>query len=274
MRSGMLAWMILGWLAGAPPAGATTGSETIAWLSAPGLEGAITVLGDARAANPDSGGFVFTSADYQKLLFAPDTGANAFILDLQQREVASIPRSSVQVGEGGGASVLASANPVPLGPFLVKEADIRFQNGSVRIHVGPKPDLVGEVSLDEILARKPGLRSMAEKYRPDPKAIEEIRTLSKPVDILVFFGTWCPVCAQRLPLFLKTVEEASNPMIHVRFIATDADYKQPADLLRAYGVHITPVFIVLRDGMEIGRIDRKPRTSLERDLADILKRAG
>jgi hypothetical protein len=274
MRGGVFAWMILGWLAGALPTGAAAGSEASSWLSAPGLEGAITVLGATGSASPDSGGVVFTSEDYQKLLFAPNTGAKAFIFDLARNETASIPRSSVQAEEAGGASVLASANPVPLGLFLVNGADIRFRNDSVRIHVGPKPDLVGEVSLEEILARKPGLRSIAAGYRPDRKAIEEIRALSKPVDIIVFFGTWCRVCTQRLPLFFKTVEEASNPMIRVRFIATDADYKQPAGLLRTYGVHITPVFVVLKDGMEIGRIDRKPHTSFERDLADILKRAG
>jgi thiol-disulfide isomerase/thioredoxin len=274
MRHGVFAWAILSWLAVALPAGANAGSESIPWLSAPGYEAAITLLGAAGAASPDSGGLVFTSRDYQKLLLVPESGETAFVFDLQQREVASIPRSSVQIGEEGGASVRASASPSPLGQYLVNEADIRFQNEFVRIHLGPKPDLVGEVSLEEILARKPGFRSMAAKYRPDSTAIAAIRALAKPVDILVFFGTWCPVCAQRVPLFLKIVEEASNPRIRVRFIATDADHKQPADLLKTYDVHITPMFVALMNGVEIGRIDRKPRISLERDLAEILKRAG
>ena len=58
-----------------------------------------------------------------------------------------------------------------MGPFVVNKADFRFQNDSLRIHLGPKPDLMGEVSLKEILARKPGLRSMAADYRPDPSAM-------------------------------------------------------------------------------------------------------
>jgi hypothetical protein len=43
------------------------------------------------------------------------------------------------------------------------------------------------------------------------------------------------------------------------------------DLLKAYKVHITPTFVVLSGGEEIGRIERKPRVSLERDLADLLR---
>jgi hypothetical protein len=270
MRHGRFAWVILSWLAGALPAGAAAGPDTIPWLSAPGYEAAITVLGGA---SPDSGGLVFTSEDYQKLLLVPDDGESAFVFDLQKREVASIPRASVRLGEERVASVRASVKPSPLGPFLVNEADIRFRNESVRIHLGPKPDLIGEVSLEEILARKPGFRTMAAEYRPDSTAIAEIRALAKPVEILVFFGTWCRVCSQRLPLFLKTLDAAANPRIGVRYIATDADHKQPADLLKAYDVHITPVFVVLMNGVEIGRIDRKPQVSLERDLAEILKRA-
>ena len=271
MRQTVFAWTVLTWLAGALPAGATAGSETVVWLDAPGYEATITVLGPGGTTSPDSGGLVFTSEDYQKLLLVPHTGKSAFVFDLKKREVASIARSSVRLGDDGGASVRTAASPFPLGPFLVDKADVRFQGDGLRIHLGPKPDLVGEVSLEEILARKPGLRSMAAEYRPDPEAIAEIRNLSKPVEILVFFGTWCPVCTLRLPLLLKTMDEASNPRIHVRFIATDVDHTQPADLLKAHGVHNTPVFVVLENGVEIGRIDRKPRRSLEQDLAEILQ---
>ena len=273
MRHRALAWTVLSWLIGVFPPTAAAGSESVTWLDAPGYEAAVTVLGNAGIVSPDSGGLVFTSEDYQKLLLVPHTGKNAFILDLKKRELASIARSAVHLGEDGGASVRRAGSPLPLGPFVVNKADIRFQNDSLRIHLGPKPDLIGEVSLEEILARKPGLRSLAADYRPDPSAIVAIRSLSKPVEILVFFGTWCPVCTLRLPLLLKTLEEAANPRIHVRFIATDPDHTQPADLLRTYGVHITPVFVVLKDGAEIGRIDRKPRLTFERDLAEILQRA-
>jgi thiol-disulfide isomerase/thioredoxin len=266
-----LTWVLL---AAALPSGANAGFGTVAWLDAPGYEAAITALAPGAPANPDSGGVVFTSEDYQKLLLVPNAGSNAFVFDLKQREVASIPRSSVQIGESGGASVRAAAGQTPLGPFLVNKADVRFSNESLRIHLGPKPDLVGEVSLEEILARKPGLRKLAAEYRPDRSAIEDIRSLSKPVEIVVFFGTWCPVCSVRLPLLLKTLEEASNPRISVRFIATDVDHTQPAELLKAYGVHTTPVFVVLQNGAEVGRIDKKPRVTFERDLAEVLKRAG
>jgi thiol-disulfide isomerase/thioredoxin len=133
---------------------------------------------------------------------------------------------------------------------------------------------VGEVTLDQILARKPGFRKMAAEYSPDAGAVEAIRSISAHAEILVFFGSWCPVCSRRLPLFLRIMEEAHNPNLRVRYIAIDEDYREPKDMIRAHRIHVTPAFIVLVDGIEIGRIEHKPEVSLEEDLARILKAVG
>jgi thiol-disulfide isomerase/thioredoxin len=232
------------------------------WLDAPGYEAAIEDHGE-------TGGLVFTSSDYQELLLVPDQGALAYLFLLRDMEAAVIPRSDVKVGEEG-AVVSPETHPSSLGSFSREGAEITFGSDSLRIRIGPKPDLVGEVTLDSILARKPGYRSMAAEYKPEPGAIAEIRNRNSPAEILVFFGTWCPVCSRRLPLFIKTMEEAANPRIRVRYVAIDEKYSEPEQMIRAYRIHITPSFIVLADSVEVGRIEKKPRVSLEQDLARIL----
>ena len=247
-------------------AGAAAGSDMVLWSDAPGYEAAVEGHGH-------SSGLVFTSADYQSLLLVPDQGALAYIFRLKSRDLVTIPRSAVKLEEEG-AAVAADARESALGTFEVDKADIHFQADSLEIRLGPKPDLVGEVALPEILARKPGYTRMAAEYQPDRRAIEAIHNISSPVEILVFFGTWCGTCSRRLPLFLKTLEDADNPNLHVRYIAIDENYKEPADLIRSHKVHITPTFIVLVNGTEIGRIDKKPRVTFEDDLAAVLKGVG
>ncbi len=240
-----------------------TGAEPVAWLDAPGYEATVEEHGEKSC-------LVFTSSDYQELLAVPDGGASAYIFRLQPMEVVSIPRPSAKITEEGAVLSL-STDPVVLGRFSRDMAEMRFDAGSLRIRLGPKPDLVGEVTLDTILARKPGYKSIAASYQPDKAAISEIRGRTTPAEILVFFGTWCHVCSMRLPLFLKTMSEAGNPNIRVRYVAIDEKYSEPAELLKAYRVRITPTFVVLSGGEEIGRIEKKPRASLERDLADLLR---
>jgi thioredoxin 1 len=252
-------------------AGGGSAPDPNLWLDAPGYDARIE---DARAKPARAGdwaaGLVFTSRDYQELLLVPDAGDRAYILDLRSRELAEIPRPEVRLEEDG-AHLSRDTRSTIRGTFTVDKGDIRFDDGSLKIALGPKPDLVGEVSLSEILARKPGYQAMAAAYTPDKDAVETLRALKAPVDILVFFGTWCSVCSRRLPLFLKTIQEAGNPNLRARYIAISDDYREPADLIHGNRVRITPTFVVKKDGAEIGRVEKKPKASLEQDLAAIIR---
>ena len=113
----------------------------------------------------------------------------------------------------------------------------------------------------------------AAEYHPDPAAIDSLRAVKRAIRIDVFFGSWCWVCAQRLPMFLKILETAANPNIKTRFVAISEDFKQPADEVTSNAIRITPTFIIREDGKEVGRIDKRPQVSLEADLVRILSAA-
>jgi thiol-disulfide isomerase/thioredoxin len=215
---------------------------------------------------------VFTSPDYRKLLLVPEKGKTAYILLLKTSEAQSVPRQAITF-EKNGARLDGGARKTALGSFTRKEANIDFRSGSLEIHVGPAATLTGETTLSEILEQKPGYRQKSAEYQPDAAAVAALRRWSRPAEIFVFFGTWCPVCGRRVPMFMKTIEAAANPNLRVRYIAIDEKYSNPADLIRSHSVHITPTFIVKVDGREIGRINKKPKTSLEKDLADIFESA-
>jgi thiol-disulfide isomerase/thioredoxin len=223
---------------------------------------------DSAPSNAD----VFTSGDHHSLLVFPGTGVRAYIFRIESNEVAVVPLAAVEVQEEGIVVPPDTKEPV-IGTFTREGAHMHFASGGLDVTIEPAEDLVGEVTLAEIEARRPMLRRLADAYRPDSTAVETLRRFGPQAEILAFFGTWCPVCARRLPLFVKTLEAANNPRIRVRYIAIAEDYTQPAELIKEYRVRITPTFVVLVGGREAGRIQAAPHPSLEQALADIFASA-
>ena len=237
-------------------AGSQTPGPASVWIGAPGY--------DARMNGVvDSTGVVLTSEDYQQLLYVPARGPRAFVFFLRPRELGTIPRSALKL-DNDGARLHPAPACDPLGSFQVDGARIDFESGSLTLDLDPKPDMVGEVALADLLARKPGYQKLAAEYHPDRGAIRALHGVDREVEILVFFGSWCGTCSARVPLFLKTMDEAANSRIHVRFIGVKEDHSAPPELT-TYNVHTTPTFIVRTGGTELGRIDKRPRSTLEGD---------
>ena len=94
--------------------------------------------------------------------------------------------------------------------------------------------------------------------------------MQQPVQIDVFFGTWCSYCKHFLPGFMKTIEAAANKSITVRYIGVSEDMSEPEAALTAAAVTRTPTFVISSGGQEIGRIVEKPKETIEEDLALLL----
>jgi tetratricopeptide (TPR) repeat protein len=116
--------------------------------------------------------------------------------------------------------------------------------------------------------------SMYAAYDPSPAVISSInRQELKDIRIDIFFGTWCGDSRREVPRFLKMMDQLAVPASKISLVATGSDslYKQsPQHEEAGKGIFRVPVFIVYRNGAEIGRINEFPVTSLEKDLATIL----
>lgn len=114
-----------------------------------------------------------------------------------------------------------------------------------------------------------------EAYVPDESAIGLIKkTGLKDIEIEVFFGTWCGDSQRELPRFLKVLSALSFPQNRLKLIAlggSDSLYKQgPHHEEAGKGLYRVPVFIINKNGREIGRINEFPVYSFEKDLYTIL----
>ena len=212
-------------------------------------------------------GRTYTSADFQRLLIVPEVGDSVFVLNLARRTLALLTRKAIQ-RQGDG--VLLAGVPVSVGSFAVDGDEIAFHHGTIDAKIGPQAPLVGEVPLDTVLDRKPDYVAAMTVYTPNDSVVTALAKVGTPVELKIFFGTWCSVCKARLPGLLRTLEDASNPNLQLDLVAVTAEYKAPRDLLTKYNVHITPTVIIFRDGKEIGRLNKKPHPTLEADLARAL----
>ena len=94
------------------------------------------------------------------------------------------------------------------------------------------------------------------------------------VDVIVFFGTWCPDSRREVPRFLKVADMAHMTPERIKLYGLDRSKKSADGLTSQYGIERVPTFIYLKGGEEIGRITEFPATTIEGDMLSILARAS
>ena len=137
-----------------------------------------------------------------------------------------------------------------------------------------QPLLIGRTSFRSLSARPyfDWFGSGYDGYQPNPSAIEFIKSRSSGIRVLIFGATWCSDTRANLPSFIKVLDLSGIQRKRVDLYFTDRDKHTPEGLENQYGIMRVPTFIVLRNGLELGRITESASTTLEGDLADILSK--
>ena len=130
---------------------------------------------------------------------------------------------------------------------------------------------VGEIDPARLGDVLPAWEAAVRAWRPAPDVVRALRE-ARPARVEVFFGAWCGDSAEHVPPLLAALRAAGNPRIVVLLLALDRQKHEPGGRARARGIERVPTVIVLRDGREIGRVVETPRTTMERDVAEILAR--
>jgi len=107
-------------------------------------------------------------------------------------------------------------------------------------------------------------------YRPDSTAIETLRQVEQPTEIVVFYGAWCTDSHREIPRFLKIIETVENQNIIVTDYGVNRQKQDELGKFKTYDIKFVPTFIVIRNGVELGRIIERPNKSLAEDLAAIM----
>lgn len=118
----------------------------------------------------------------------------------------------------------------------------------------PTPPVLGDRTLDQIVAQLPEYRRSAARYSPDAKAVASLHALEQPTDIVVFFGSWCSHCEQEVPKLVRVLQDANNQKLRVKFHGVPPPGEGEDRVADREGVRALPTLIVRRDGKELARM--------------------
>ena len=92
------------------------------------------------------------------------------------------------------------------------------------------------------------------------------------IRITIVLGTWCPDSRREVPRFLKILQSSNFPMDQVTFIGVDSYKVAPVENYDNLNIERVPTFIFYRNKVEVGRIIEYPKSSLERDMVQMLSK--
>lgn len=136
--------------------------------------------------------------------------------------------------------------------------------------VQAQTDLLGKVSVEEILQHNRVYDIYVQRYQPDSASVAFLKEFDEHIDIMVLFGSWCHDSKRYIPEFLKVMQIADNANINVQYIAQDRNKQDPEGLSDNLNLQYTPTLIIYRDSQEIGRIIESPAESIEKDIVKII----
>ena len=130
---------------------------------------------------------------------------------------------------------------------------------------------LGYTDVDKLSDKFDWFRKGYDAYTSNFAYVEKL-TLELPAyTFLVFGGVWCSDTQKLLPQFYKIIDETGNPRNRVKLYLLDEKKISPEKLELQYKITRIPVFILLKDGKEVGRITEKTEISIEADLMKLIK---
>jgi thiol-disulfide isomerase/thioredoxin len=114
------------------------------------------------------------------------------------------------------------------------------------------------------------LKSGAEEYRPDEKAIGFLRDRLRDYTIVVFLGTWCDDSHYLIPKFEKVLQMTGYPAATITMFGADREKTTKNGEEKKYDITLVPTIILYKNGKEAGRITETVQKSIEVDLAKII----
>jgi len=206
------------------------------------------------------------------LLIADELPSPTLIL-LRERSLQTVGFMKVIQRQDGMADILADAELTPIGSFTVDGEAIEFFAGGQRMRLKPRPYLIGEQGLSDMLQHSPEYRRKAAAYEPDSTALAALKKSDQPVRVRVYFGSWCPFCSRYVPNILKVAEQLQGE-IDFEFYGLPQDGMADEPAAKRDGVQGVPTGIVYVGGKEVGRLEAREWTSPESALRRLVASAS
>ncbi len=155
--------------------------------------------------------------------------------------------------------------------MLLVCANVNAQNFAQR-------NLLGKITTDSLLLEPftKWYKAGYDQYHPTPNTVTQFKSTNyKKMKYQLFFGSWCGDSKREVPRMIKLLDSLGIPKENVELIGvddSDSTLKQsPKGEEKGKFIFRVPVFIVLNNDKELGRINEFPVFTLEQDLLSIVK---
>ena len=204
-----------------------------------------------------AGAFLIMGSSYdQPLLIEP-----------REKKVSSLPEDQVAVRPDKGLDVVAGAPKEELGTFRFDGSDVAIDVEGLVARLQPRPYLLGLHEIEEVLLHTPEYERDAEAYQPDADDVEKLKAATRKLEVVVFFGTWCPTCRRLLPRILSVDQAIAGSGVHISYYGLPKGnaMKQDAEA-RKNDIKRIPTGVVYVDGRRVGEISSTAWSRPERAL--------
>lgn len=191
------------------------------------------------------------------------------LIDLASGAVSGVQLMKVAKREDGSVDLLPNPVARPYGTYSIDGDRIVFDLDGRQVAVKPKPVLTGERTAAEIVAYDPTYATKRDIYSASGPLVEQLRREQDAVRVRIYFGTWCPFCAEMVPRVLKIAEELEGSNIRFEYYGLPRHISEDAQA-RAHNIRGVPTGIVYSGGREVGRISGNSWRSPEEALVEIL----
>lgn len=198
---------------------------------------------------------IFQSQSAGAYLVVTKLVESPILIQARSADVATVNLMKVDRQSDGNLSVLADAALASLGKFTIAGEGISFSIAGDKAELRNKPWLLGEQDLAGMRAYSREYRDGAEAYQTSAPVLRQLQAESRPVEVRVFFGTWCPSCQQVLPRVLRVAQELEGSKVQLSFYGLPRGPGFSADPeVKKLDIDSVPTGVVFVDGREVGRI--------------------
>lgn len=94
---------------------------------------------------------------------------------------------------------------------------------------------------------------------------------AKNINILVFQGSWCPMCVSAMPQIAKFISTNSVDESKVEIINVNRTKSEPADRIAEYNITRVPTVVIKENGKEVSRITEFAPLGWKTELENIFE---
>jgi thiol-disulfide isomerase/thioredoxin len=185
------------------------------------------------------------------------------------RTAGRLPADAVEPVEDDPDARRVTAPPDGTVPAALEKMTLQFPTDHGTVALAPREPLIGEHTADALLGEVPEYRRTAAAYAPGPGQLRLLEQVEQPVDVDVFFGTWCTHCRRIVPRVAKLDQALDGDKVRFHFWGLPRDFGTDP-IARQYDIVGVPTVVVRREGEILGRLEGGDLLAPEKALASVL----